>query len=105
MKWKEKEKIDREWEAAILDWVKSVILVTLYQQQRRDKRLRECLCREIPSLQRQEYCRYCCRQIKVRGGGMKHSLRGISRLMVALIKTFFILKHVLLNKMTTDSHQ
>lgn len=27
---------------------KKVILVTLYQQQKRDKRVRECLCREIP---------------------------------------------------------
>lgn len=31
-----------------MDWVKSVILVTLYQQRRRDKRVRECLCGETP---------------------------------------------------------
>lgn len=35
-------------QAAILDWVKSPILVTLYQQQRRDNRVRECLRGETP---------------------------------------------------------
>lgn len=38
--------------AAILDWVKSIILVKLYQQQRGDKRVRECLGWETP-LQRE----------------------------------------------------
>lgn len=31
-----------------MDWVKSVILVTLHQQLRRDKRVRECLSGETP---------------------------------------------------------
>lgn len=43
-----KESVSWQLEAAILHWVKSVILVTLYQQQRRDKRVRGCLCRETP---------------------------------------------------------
>lgn len=47
-----KERVSWQLEAAILDCVKSVILVTLYQQQRRDKRVRECLCGETP-LQRE----------------------------------------------------
>lgn len=46
------ERASWQLEAAILDWVKSVILVTLYQQHRRDKRVRECLCWETP-LQRE----------------------------------------------------
>lgn len=40
---KKKDMVNWQLEAAILDWVKSVILVTLHQQLRRDKRVRKCL--------------------------------------------------------------
>lgn len=50
---KKNERVSWQLEAAILDWVKSVILVTLYQQQRRDKRVRGCLCWETPAAERE----------------------------------------------------
>lgn len=46
-------------EAAILDWVKSVILVTLYHQQRSDKRVRACLGWETPLHKEREEERVC----------------------------------------------
>ena len=42
--------------ASILDWVKSLILVTLYQQQR-DNRVMEGLCGETPLQSRRERAR------------------------------------------------
>lgn len=45
---KKKKIVSWQLEAAILDRVKSVILVTLYQQRRIDRRVRECLCGEAP---------------------------------------------------------
>lgn len=56
---RKKDRVSWQLEAAILDWVKSVILVTLHQQLRRDKRVRECLSGETPvhREREREHCR------------------------------------------------
>lgn len=43
-----KWRVSWQLQAAILDCVKSPVSVTLYQQQWRDNRVRECLCGETP---------------------------------------------------------
>lgn len=48
MEAEKKDRVSWQLEAAILDWVKSIILVTLHQQLRRDKRVGECLSGETP---------------------------------------------------------